>query len=119
MSNRGRRIEDGIIRHLRARKHVNSGAMKDKYDADTQDLLIEVKSTTKKQFAVNREYIQNLMRHAGIVDKIPVIILAWDDGDAIIELADINVVCSLPDFLEILNYSSTHSYDEFTSVKVK
>ena len=115
---RGREIENAIIKHLKARKHLNSGAMAEKWDGSTKDLLIEIKSTKAKQYGVNRNYWNSLKKDALRRDKFPVIIVAWDDNKNDIELDDINVVLGLDDFLYIMNYISNEKYNEMDPIYV-
>lgn len=117
---RGRDIENAVVKLINARRHANSGAMAEKWDADTKDLLIEIKSTTYKKYSHGKEYFDQLAKDAGRRDKFPVIILVWDhDSSNTIDLDDMHVVCKAADFFELLNLFQSEHYPEYGEIRVK
>ena len=116
--NRGREIEKSLVKLLKARPHANSGAMADKWDADTKDLLIEIKSTASNSYSIKRDFFEKLENDADFKDKYPVIILVWDDNNQKIPLKDMLIISKATDFFELLNYTSTKSYPEYGIIRV-
>ena len=72
-------LEQYILDDLDAKPHANSGAMFKKHDGSTEDHVIEVKTTQRKSFAINREYWDGLDKQSMQRFREPVMVLVFDD----------------------------------------
>lgn len=102
--NRGRKIENAIIKWMGARAHLNSGALKESWDADTEEHLLEIKSTKAKQFAIKNDYLHELARDSDLGDKMPVLVVCFDRGGDKVHLDDVYAVIRLSDLDDIPLY---------------
>lgn len=97
-NNRGRKLENVIVKLLGARPHKNSGAMAEKFDANTKHHVLEIKSTQAGSYKFDRSYWNQLCDDAIMHSKSPALVLAWDDKGEM-EEGDVCVVISLSDFM--------------------
>ena len=119
MPNRGNKIEQAIVKFLGIRSHLNSGAMKEKMDASSREMVMEIKSTQAKSYKTNRDLLQKIYYSATRRGKIPVLLIAWDDGDNYINIEDMSVVVPAKDFFQLLNNeATTHIYPEEGRINV-
>lgn len=100
VKNRGRELEDKIVKFLYARPHKNSGAMAEKFDADTENHVLEIKTTQARSYKLDKELWDKLEEDAINHGKAPALILYWDDkkqfyGDNMVVIIGIN------EFIEI------------------
>jgi hypothetical protein len=99
VKNRGRELEDVIVKLLSARPHKNSGAMAEKFDANTDFHVLEIKTTKADSWKLDKPYWKQLCDDAIMHSKEPALILAWDEQKGELEENDVCVIISLSSFM--------------------
>lgn len=79
VKNRGRQLEDTIIKDLGAKPHKNSGAMHKKLDGSDDDYVYEVKTTGSGQYIFKRSDWLEVNRQALQQHKEPAMVIAFDN----------------------------------------
>ena len=111
--NRGRIIEDIILKYLKAKPHLNSGAMKEKWDGHNKDLLIEVKSTKSEQFTIKKGYLESLLKDSYKTGKNSVLVHVFDDDENEIDMENVYATVPLNDYLNCLVLISRGGGDDY------
>lgn len=76
------KLERKIAQEFNARQHKNSGAMVEKYDMSTDELLIEHKSTLKSSFTIKLLLWRQLAKKA--TTREPVLILDISGNELVV-----------------------------------
>ena len=80
MKNRGRKLEDDIIKDLGAKPHKNSGAMHKKLDGSDDEHSYEVKTTSARQYIFKCSDWLEVKKQAILQHKEPVMVVAFDNN---------------------------------------
>jgi hypothetical protein len=76
--------EKSLSKRLGFRQHSNSGAGKEKHDMSNDELLVEVKRTDRKSYALNASYWQALQKVALSQNKEPIMILDIQGNELVV-----------------------------------
>ncbi len=79
VKNRGRKLEDDIIKDLGAKPHKNSGAMHKKLDGSDNEHSYEIKTTSARQYIFKRADWLEIRRQAIQQHKEPAMVVAFDN----------------------------------------
>ena len=79
MKNRGRKLEDDIIKDLGAKPHKNSGAMAKKLDGSDDSYSYEIKTTSARQYILKHVDWQEVRRQALQQHKEPAMVIVFDN----------------------------------------
>ena len=112
--NRGRELEKNIIKFVGAKPHKNSGAMAEKFDADTEEHVLEIKTTQAGSYKLDKKYWGKLCDDAIMHNKLPALILAWDEQKSELKEDDMCVVISLSDFI-----TYEEMYKEYEDLRIE
>lgn len=96
--NRGRQLEDQVIKMLGARPHKNSGALAEKFDANTKYNVIEIKSTQAGSFKLDKSYWNMLYEDSIKHGKEPALVIIWDNKNHV-DQNDMCVIIPMGSFM--------------------
>ena len=100
--NRGRKLEDDIIKDLGAKPHKNSGAMHKKLDGSDDSYVYEIKTTSARQYIFKCADWLEIRRQAIQQHKEPALVIAFDNK-ADMQSMDKVVVIDYEEFKMLLN----------------
>ncbi len=100
--NRGRKLEDDIIKDLGAKPHKNSGAMAKKLDGSDEWYSYEIKTTSARQYILKHVDWQEVNRQAIQQHKEPIEVLVFDNKRSIQNMDKI-VIMDYEHFKELKN----------------
>ncbi len=92
MKNRGRKLEDDIVKDLGAKPHKNSGAMAKKLDASDYLYSYEIKTTAAKQYILKHSDWIEVNRQALQQHKEPAMIIVFDNNHDINSMDKVVVI---------------------------